>query len=114
MAESIYRILALRVREERRRADLTLEELGERAGITGAFVAHIEAGRKRPTLDTLQKLADALGLPPSSLVASQPKSGKGQDGHYMDQFARAIEGLSADQKDAVLTLLRAAADLARG
>jgi transcriptional regulator with XRE-family HTH domain len=113
VADNIYRILALRVREERRRAGLTLEQLGERAGITGAFVAHIEAGRKRPTLDTVQKLAEALGLAPAALIADD-SGDRGSDAAYVRQFARFIRPMKAAQKDALLKLMRAGADLAGG
>lgn len=110
MAESIYRVLALRVREERRRAELTLEQLGERAGITGAFVAHIEAGRKRPTLNTIEKLAHALDTSVAALLASQ-RDGVTADADHIHRFARCIAPLSRKQKDALLKLMRLGAEL---
>jgi transcriptional regulator with XRE-family HTH domain len=104
----IYRVLALRLREERRRAGLSLERLGEKAGVTGAFIAHIEAERKRPTLETLAKLAWALDLPVSELLSQA-------DGAQADglRLARLFQDLSAEQRRKLLDLARAARGLLR-
>lgn len=111
MDGSVYRVLSLRLREHRRRAGLTLEQLGERAGITGPFVAHIEAGRKRPTLHTVAKLARALRTPIASLIEEDG----GSDGskNRLQEFSRCLAGLSDRQQRALLELLRAACALAR-
>jgi len=42
-------------------AGLTQEELAVRTGSTQPAVAHLEAGRRTPTLATLEKIANALG-----------------------------------------------------
>lgn len=41
---------------------LSLRRLGYRAKVHYVTIQRIEAGLSTPTLDTLQKLADALGL----------------------------------------------------
>lgn len=110
MDENIYRVLALRVREERRRAGYTLERLAERAGITGAFIAHIEAGRKRATLDTVSKLAAALGMRTSDLLQENHQDGRGDD-LLLQQVGRAIRHLTPKQKKGVVELVRAASAL---
>ena len=112
MVDEIHRILSLRIREERRRAGYTLDELGERAGITGAFIAHIEAGRKRPTLGTLAKLAHALGSSASVLLQNNREQAR-PDGPYLDQFARCLREMTPRQKQALIALVRAGKDLTR-
>lgn len=110
MANDIYRTLALRLRERRRRSGLTLEKLGEHAGITGAFVAHIEAGRKRPTLDTVAKLAQALGTTVSGLLQEEPHLNGNRV--FVEQFTNCLIDLSIDQSQALIDLCRAAKRLA--
>jgi ribosome-binding protein aMBF1 (putative translation factor) len=51
-----------RVRSERERLGLTQAELAERMGTTQPTVARLEAGGVTPSLDTLHRAADALGL----------------------------------------------------
>ncbi|MFJ5229237.1 ATP-binding protein [Kitasatospora sp. NPDC088391] len=50
------------LREQRRRAGLTQEELAERAGVSAHAISMLEAGRRRPRLSSVTRLAAALGL----------------------------------------------------
>ena len=38
------------------------EELGSRTGIKSSDISLLESGRRNPTLDTLQRLAEAFGV----------------------------------------------------
>lgn len=57
------------LREARLKAGLTQEQLGFEAGVRRTFVSILELGEQQPTLTTIIKLADALGVKPSTLVA---------------------------------------------
>jgi transcriptional regulator with XRE-family HTH domain len=49
---------------------LTREHLAKKAKVTTAYVSMMEAGkRKNPSLDVLRKLAKALGVPVTELLA---------------------------------------------
>jgi transcriptional regulator with XRE-family HTH domain len=52
--------LSKRLRYLRLALDLTQSALAERVGITQAYLAELEKGIKRPSLDVLEKLCDAL------------------------------------------------------
>ncbi|MFA5975727.1 MAG: helix-turn-helix transcriptional regulator [Elusimicrobiota bacterium] len=54
--------MSQRVKEERLRAGLTLERLAEASDISPSFLAYIEKGRKKPSLQTLWKISQALDL----------------------------------------------------
>jgi quercetin dioxygenase-like cupin family protein len=58
------------LREQRRRLNLTLQEVAERAGITKGFLSEVERDRAAPSVATLLKLRDALSLSVSSLFRS--------------------------------------------
>ncbi len=59
----------------RKRLGLTQEELAEKAGLTQAYISRLEAGVANPSLRTLQRLADGMGLV-LKLEFAQPTSGK--------------------------------------
>lgn len=48
--------------------DMNQTELAARLGISKSYVSEIESGRKAPTLELLQRYADAFCMPLSSLV----------------------------------------------
>jgi transcriptional regulator with XRE-family HTH domain len=58
------------LREQRRRLNLTLQEVADRAGITKGFLSEVERDRAAPSVATLLQLRDALSLSVSSLFRS--------------------------------------------
>ena len=62
-------LLGANLRSARERAGLTQEALGHRAGYHPTEVNRIENGRRNPGLITIVKLARALEIPASDLVA---------------------------------------------
>lgn len=56
------------LRELRLNAVMTQKELAEKAGVSKQTVVMIESGRIRPYPQTLRKLAEALGVPPTALA----------------------------------------------
>jgi transcriptional regulator with XRE-family HTH domain len=49
----------------------SLERLAELSGVSRAMLGQIETGKSVPTVSLLWKVADALGVPLSSLIATQ-------------------------------------------
>lgn len=60
--------LGQNVRAQRLRKNLTQEQLGEFADIHYTFVGHIERGSKLPSLVVLDRIAQALEVPPCKLL----------------------------------------------
>lgn len=56
------------MRAARLHANLTQETVALRAGIRIATYSHIEQGHSSPRLDTLIRIADAIGVPLADLV----------------------------------------------
>jgi transcriptional regulator with XRE-family HTH domain len=52
----------------RRRADMSQEELGVRASLHRTEISQLERGLRVARIDTLVKLAGALGVSPSELI----------------------------------------------
>lgn len=60
------------IRRLRREANLTLEQLSERSGLTPHFIGSIELGQRDPSISTLKAIAGALGVPVGPLLGEQP------------------------------------------
>ncbi|MBX6772812.1 MAG: helix-turn-helix domain-containing protein, partial [Chloroflexi bacterium] len=50
----------------------TLKELAGRAGLSLSYVSDLEHGRSRPSLQTLERLAEALGVSRAVLLGEEP------------------------------------------
>ncbi len=57
------------LREQREACGFSQELMAEKADVDRTFISQIERGIRRATLTTLCKLADALEVAPSTLVA---------------------------------------------
>ncbi|MEV6046018.1 helix-turn-helix domain-containing protein [Streptomyces xanthochromogenes] len=57
-----------RIRDARLHADLTQEQVSNRTGIDRATYNRIEQGHNSPLLDSLIRIADAIGVPLADLV----------------------------------------------
>jgi transcriptional regulator with XRE-family HTH domain len=65
--------IAARVRAGRARRRWTLDELAARSGVSRRLIVQIEQADANPSLATLLKLAAALGVTLTELVATQPQ-----------------------------------------
>jgi DNA-binding XRE family transcriptional regulator len=63
--------LGARLRELRVAAGLTQAELARRTGIHRPNIARVEAGRHTPSLETLARLASAIGVPTTTVLAEE-------------------------------------------
>ena len=55
--------LGEQIRARRTELGLGLRELARATGLSATFIGNLERGRANPTLETLRKVADALGTP---------------------------------------------------
>lgn len=60
--------VAKALKEAREKGGLTQQELAKKAGINSNAYAKIERGSALPELDTLEKLAKALGVTSSDIL----------------------------------------------
>lgn len=63
-----YKILGEAIRSERVRAGFSQEKLAEKANLTRNYIGQIERAEKRIHLETLAKIAKALGVRVRDLV----------------------------------------------
>ncbi len=100
--ETIYRTIGKRIRQERRRLKLTQEELAERADITANFLGHIERGTKRPTLNTLMKIADVLQVSMGPLFVSETTYKLPTEDLFVKRFMSLVRDKKREEKELIL------------
>ena len=61
-------LLGEAIRAERKKASFSQEKLAERADLSTVFISRIERAKESPSLDSLVKIARALGVRVRDLV----------------------------------------------
>lgn len=64
------------VKAHRTRKGLSQETLAEAAEIHPTYVGLLERGKRKPTIDVAQRLANALGLKLSTLIIEAESAGR--------------------------------------
>lgn len=64
-------VIGERIRSERLRRSWTLEMMSRLTGLKVPNLSRLENGKHLPSLETLEKVADALGVPVAALVAAK-------------------------------------------
>jgi transcriptional regulator with XRE-family HTH domain len=62
--------MGLRLRQLREKKGLSVRALAEKAGVDWSAINRIELGKAKPRLDTLERLAKALGVGLRDLMES--------------------------------------------
>jgi len=60
---SIHQNIAANVRELRKNKQITQEKLALEANLNRAYIGYIERGERKPSVETLAKIAKVLGVP---------------------------------------------------
>lgn len=64
----------LRIKELSKERGITLNQLAERIGVSQPSISGIATGKQKPSFDTLDRLAEALGVSVAELFAPQPSN----------------------------------------
>ncbi|MGA8893478.1 MAG: helix-turn-helix transcriptional regulator [Anaeromyxobacteraceae bacterium] len=62
---------ATNVRRLREKKKLSQKALADKVGISVSYVSMLERGQRSPPLETIEKMAKALGVPAASLLAGR-------------------------------------------
>jgi transcriptional regulator with XRE-family HTH domain len=62
---------ATNVRKLREKKKLSQKALADKVGISVSYVSMLERGQRSPPLETIEKMAKALGVPPATLLAGR-------------------------------------------
>ncbi|MCL1788046.1 MAG: helix-turn-helix domain-containing protein, partial [Defluviitaleaceae bacterium] len=65
-----YAVLGMRIREERRKQNLTQEQLADKVCVTYSYIGQVERGQRGISLETLINVSNCLGVTVDSLLTS--------------------------------------------
>lgn len=98
-----YKKLGDRIREERRRLNLTQAQLAEAVDISNTYMGAIERGERSLTLDTLVRLVNRLGVTVDYLLSDSVTD---TDSNIMEQFKQIIDRQPLERKQMAVNVLR--------
>ena len=98
-----YKKLGERIREERRRLNLTQGQLAEAVDISDTYMGAIERGERSLTLDTLVRLVNRLGVTVDYLLSDSVTD---TDSNIMEQFKQIIDRQPLERKQMAVNVLR--------
>lgn len=91
--KDIKRLVGERIRDFRKEKGLSQEELGEKAGFHFTHIGVVERGEKNASLDTLNKIAEALDV---EIVELFPKSEKPDQRRLKALVLESVKGASPE------------------
>jgi transcriptional regulator with XRE-family HTH domain len=94
------------IRTQRKLANLSLRELASLTDISNAYLSQIERGLHEPSVRVLRSIAQALDLSASTVLAQAGLVDDSAAPRPTEAAIRADPVLSAEQKDALLTVYR--------
>lgn len=107
-AESLARAIGARVKQERKRRGWTLDQLATHAGVSRRMLVNVEQGGVNPSVGTLLRLSDALGVglpalvePPASRTVKLTRHGDGAALWTGDQGGQGILVAGTEPPDMV-------------
>lgn len=102
-----YAAIGKRIRAERRKQDLTQEQLSELAGISESFMGHIERGGRVLSVETLVHIANALHLSIEYIVCGEYNY---QPSVLPDEIHKALSKMSDRQRKVFLSMMETLAE----
>lgn len=106
---SLSRLIGANIRKYRIQKDVSQEHLALESSIHPAYISKLERGEKCPTIDTLYRLAKALGIPVYKLIDIDGDMDNISDTAYKIQ--KSLSELNIEQQNRVADLIDEIVDL---
>lgn len=68
---SLAETIGIRLRGARKRSGMIIDDLAQKTGLSRAFISQIENGKASPSLESIERIAQALNIPLSSLFLDE-------------------------------------------
>ncbi len=100
-----YKHIGLRIRKERERAGFSQAKLAELADSSMQYISLIETAKKKPSLQMLLRIADALNVSVDQLL---PVSLSSRQYCYDEELSQLINACPDYERQVILDIVRAA------
>jgi len=109
VTKDVWMSIGERIKKRRKELRLTQEELARALGLTPQHISGIEQDKRSPSLSSLAKLAEELGITVDYLVT-------GKESVVVDSIPaiKADKNLSLETKKALVTLVKELYEIHRG
>jgi transcriptional regulator with XRE-family HTH domain len=102
----IARILGEKIKSLRVERDLSQEQLSLKADINKSFMGEIERGTRSPTVKTLEKVVNALGISFEELFSFGGESLQKEELECVEKIVLELETRSKKEQEAVYKLMK--------
>lgn len=108
---TISNTLGERIRLLRKQAYMSQEQLALKAEMAPSFVGEIERGNKKPSIDSIEKLANALDISVSELFNYDLKTCESTSRFYENRVLTELEHCTENEKEILYRMLEFALKL---
>ena len=100
-----YKLIGRRVKEARRRKQTTQAELAEQTDMSVSYISHIETGKKKASLESLVRIANALGVTVDYMLNGNQINDPAE---YQTDLVQLMEGCASYEKQIIYEIASAA------
>ncbi len=110
-------VISKRIKEERKKLNLTQEELAEKINMSYKYLSNIERNVDKPSLDLLVRLASELKISVVSLFTDEQNNNKSKAEIKKESFNRQLQyltsDLTAEQQKEIINIIKGAKKLSK-
>ena len=110
--EELTKNIGLNIRKHRLQKDVSQEALAFSAGIHPAYIGRLERGEKCPTIDTLYKICEALGISVCEILNFKNESFS-SNSEAKFRIEKVLDNLSDEQQIKIAEIIENIADISK-
>lgn len=95
-----------KIRSLRKERGLSQESLALKAGLNTSYMGQIERAEKSATIDSLEKIANALDVPIEELFSFEREESNNVDKTIIDKVAYQLHGRTEMEQEAVYNFIK--------
>jgi len=99
-----YTVVGARIREERRKQNLTQEQLADKVSVTYSYIGQVERGQRGISLETLINVSNCLGVTVDYLLANYIDN---EDEYLRQLWVRLVKNRSEKEQDMIINVVKA-------
>lgn len=99
-----YLVLGKRIREERRKQNLTQEQLADKVNVTYSYIGQVERAERGISLETLISVSNCLGVTVDYLLSTYLDN---EDEYLRQLWIRLVRNRTEKEQDMIINVVKA-------